>query len=103
MYFITKGQITLTHKETSTMIRELKVDECFGEVGFFGADFRSVTALSRGFTETLILNRDSFLKDAQSMNDNMRSNTAYNLFVDKMKAVQDQKDLAVIGLKCYFC
>ena len=35
IYFITKGNITLLHKETHSFIKELEVDEFFGEFGFF--------------------------------------------------------------------
>ena len=35
LYFITKGTVVLFHKKTKTYIKELNVDESFGEVGFF--------------------------------------------------------------------
>lgn len=60
MFFITKGQVLIVHKKTSTFLKSLQIDESFGEIGFFNGRERKATAKSRGFTETLILQRDKF-------------------------------------------
>ena len=35
LFFITKGSIILLHKRTHTYIKELAIDEFFGEISFF--------------------------------------------------------------------
>jgi CRP-like cAMP-binding protein len=65
MYFITKGTVVIMQKKSHTYIRELVVDEYFGEVAFFSDLSRQATARSRGFTEVLSLNKDSFSETAQ--------------------------------------
>jgi CRP-like cAMP-binding protein len=35
MYFVTTGSVSLVHKSSYTMISEIKVDQHFGEIGFF--------------------------------------------------------------------
>ena len=64
MYFITKGNVVILQKSTHTYIKELNVDEYFGEVAFFSDIHRQATARSRGFTEVLSLNKDSFTDTA---------------------------------------
>lgn len=65
MYFITKGTVVIMQKSTHTYIKELLVDEYFGEVAFFSDLNRQATARSRGFTEVLSLNKESFRETAQ--------------------------------------
>ena len=64
MYFITKGTVVIMHKKTHTYIKELQVDDYFGEIAFFSELPRQATARSRGFTEILSLNKDKFLEVA---------------------------------------
>lgn len=35
IFFITKGNVILVHRETQTFIKDITVDEYFGEIGFF--------------------------------------------------------------------
>ena len=65
MYFITKGTVVIMQKLTHTYIKELQVDVYFGEVAFFSDLNRQATARSRGFTEVLSLNKESFIDTAQ--------------------------------------
>ena len=65
MYFITKGTVVIMQNSTHTYIKELQVDEYFGEVAFFSDLNRQATARSRGFTEVLSLNKESFIDTAQ--------------------------------------
>ena len=60
MYFITKGTVVIMQKKSHTYIKELHVDEYFGEISFFSELNRQATARSRGFTEVLSLNKDQF-------------------------------------------
>lgn len=64
MYFITKGNVVILQKVTHTYIKELNVDEYFGEIAFFSDINRQATARSRGFTEVLSLSKDSFTDTA---------------------------------------
>ena len=64
MFFITKGTVVIMQKITHTFIKELKVDEYFGEISFFSELNRQATARSRGFCEVLSLNRASFIETA---------------------------------------
>ena len=64
MYFITKGTVVIMQKKSHTYIKELVVDEYFGEISFFSDLKRQATARSRGFTEILSLNKDSFKRIA---------------------------------------
>lgn len=64
MYFITKGNVVILQKATHTYIKELQVDEYFGEIAFFSDISRQATARSRGFTEVLSLNKGSFIDTA---------------------------------------
>ena len=61
MYFITKGTVVIMQKSTHTYIKELQQDEYFGEVAFFSDLSRQATARTRGFTEVLSLNKESFI------------------------------------------
>ena len=65
MYFITKDTVVIMQKSTHTYIKELLVDEYFGEVAFFSDLNRQATARSRGFTEVLSLNKEQFLETAE--------------------------------------
>lgn len=58
MFFITKGTVVILQKSSHTYIKELKVDEYFGEISFFSDLNRQATARSRGFTEVLSFNKD---------------------------------------------
>lgn len=64
MFFITKGTVVIMQKKTHTYIKELQVDEYFGEISFFSKLNRHATARSRGFTEVLSLNKDDFVDTA---------------------------------------
>lgn len=61
IHFITKGNVYIIHKRTQTFIKELGLDDFFGEVSFMSNSFvRKATIKSKNFTETLCLQRDSF-------------------------------------------
>lgn len=64
MYFITKGTVVIMQKKSHTYIKELLVDEYFGEIAFFSEMTRQATARSRGFTEVLSLSKESFIETA---------------------------------------
>ena len=66
MFFITKGTVVIMQKKTHTYIKELQVDEYFGEISFFSKLNRHATARSRGFTEVLSLNKEDFIDTAQN-------------------------------------
>lgn len=65
MFFITKGTVVVMQKKTHTYIKELIVDEYFGEISFFSNLKRQATTRSRGFTEVLSLDNVSFIETAQ--------------------------------------
>lgn len=62
LFFITKGSVLLFHNKSNTFIKELSLDESFGELGFFSGKPRKASARTREFTETLILNSHTFQK-----------------------------------------
>jgi CRP-like cAMP-binding protein len=64
MYFITKGTVVIMQKSTHTYIKELQIDQYFGEVAFFSDLNRQATARSRGFTEVLSLDKENFIETA---------------------------------------
>jgi CRP-like cAMP-binding protein len=55
----------MIHKESHTYILDLIKDQYFGELGFFTDNPRTLSAKSRDFTETYVINKTSFLKIAE--------------------------------------
>ena len=51
----------LLHKKTKTYIKELEIDEFFGEYAFFTGEKRKASARAKHFTETLKLEKNDFL------------------------------------------
>ena len=98
MYFITKGTVVIMQKSTHTYIKELLVDEYFGEVAFFSDLNRQATARSRGFTEVLSLNKESFV-DTANMQQYSGAAKTYSEIFEKLTG----GDYSVIYATCYLC
>jgi CRP-like cAMP-binding protein len=57
---VTDGHVNLVHKKTKTKIKELGVDNFFGEISFFSNKPRAASAKCLGFAEILSLEKDDF-------------------------------------------
>jgi CRP-like cAMP-binding protein len=57
---VTKGNILLIHRKSFTYIKELGIDDFFGEFAFFSGSERKTSAKSKNFTETLTLKKVRF-------------------------------------------
>lgn len=62
IYFIARGEVFLIHKKTKSYIKELKINECFGEVAFFSDFKRSCTIKAKEITEVIKLQQENFLE-----------------------------------------
>jgi len=100
MYFITKGNVVIIQKSTHTYIKELQVDEYFGEIAFFSDMNRTATARSRGFTEVLSLSKQSFIETASQQMYRSALNT-YIQIHERMS--HPPHDYSVIFVSCYLC
>lgn len=100
MYFITKGNVVILQKSTHTYIKELNVDEYFGEIAFFSDIQRQATARSRGFTEVLSLNNDSFTDTAHQQQYRSAERVYYDIY-DKLSF--PPHDYNAIFVICYLC
>jgi hyperpolarization activated cyclic nucleotide-gated potassium channel 2 len=98
MFFITKGTVVIMQKKTHTYIKELNIDEYFGEISFFSELNRTATARSRGFTEVLSLNKDQFREIAD-----LQYQEAYKIYADIHYKLTDAKDYNAIFVSCYLC
>ena len=97
IFFINKGVIQLIHKHSKTFIKELTVEEYFGEFSFFTKKPRSCTARSNGFTETLVLKRSEFLHCAKNHPD------AEQFFQYIRDEIGINGNFAPINTECYCC
>ena len=61
VYFITRGNIILLHKKTKTYIKELELDDYFGDYAFFTGQKRKASARAKNFSEVLKLDKKDFL------------------------------------------
>lgn len=95
LFFINKGSVILVHKKTKTFIKEIGVETCFGEVGFFSDLPRSATASAKTFTETMYIDRESFHKIAKQYSSNQA------MFEEIYSLIREQGDLSPIGVTCY--
>ena len=98
MYFITKGTVVIMQKKSHTYIKELQVDEYFGEISFFSDLNRTATARSRGFTEVLSLNKESFTETALQQYPD-----ANKIYYDIHHRLTNEKDFNAIFITCYLC
>ncbi len=97
MYFITKGTVVIMQKKSHTYIKELQVDEYFGEISFFSRLNRQATARSRGFTEVLSLSKESFTQTAELYPE------AHKTYMDIFDKLTDNSDYNSIFVTCYLC
>jgi len=97
LFFITKGSIVLIHKKSHTFVKELGVEEFFGSYAFFSGQPRTVTAISKHFTEVLSLPRKRFIEWAEEFPEAKEMHTT---IAQKINKAQDVTD---IGLVCYVC
>jgi hypothetical protein len=95
LFFISKGSIILVHKKTKTFIKEIGVETCFGEVGFFSGLPRSVTANAKTFTETMYMEKAKFIEALQTMKINLE------IYKEINRCIREKGDLSHIGVKCY--
>ena len=100
MYFITKGNVVIIQKSTHTYIKELAVDQYFGEIAFFSGLNRTATARSRGFTEVLSLNKQSFIETASQLMYRSALNTYGEIHE---KVTRPPHDYSAIFVVCYLC
>mmetsp|Transcript_26768 Transcript_26768/g.25790 ORF Transcript_26768/g.25790 Transcript_26768/m.25790 type:complete len:548 (+) Transcript_26768:611-2254(+) len=97
MYFITKGTVVIMQKKSHTYIKELQIDEYFGEISFFSELNRQATARSRGFTEVLSLNKESFLGTAELYPEALKT------YQEKYEKLTQFNDFNEIFVACYLC
>ena len=64
MYFIIQGQVRMVFQK-NTVLKELTVQEVFGEISFFTGLPRTVTAKSRNFSELMYLSDKEFLESIE--------------------------------------
>ncbi|CDW82005.1 UNKNOWN [Stylonychia lemnae] len=98
MFFITKGTVVIMQKKSHTYIKELQVDEYFGEISFFSQLNRHATARSRGFTEVLSLNKEEFMTTATT-----QYSEALKTYQDIHDKLTHEKDYSCIYVHCYLC
>lgn len=61
IYFIIQGQVRMIYQK-NTILKELTVEDVFGEISFFTGLPRKVTAKSRNFSELMYLSDKEFLE-----------------------------------------
>ena len=61
MYFIIQGQVRMMYQK-NIVLKELTVEDVFGEISFFTGLPRTVTAKSRNFSELMYLSDKEFLE-----------------------------------------
>ena len=97
LYFITKGNVVLFHKKTKTFVKEIEVDEYFGEVSFFSGFKRSVTATAKTFCEMMFLSFNSFQEV-------INSKPAWKAMYEAIKTqIWNKGDLSPIGVVWFIC
>lgn len=60
IYFIIQGQVRMIYQK-NTILKELTVEDVFGEISFFTQKPRKVTAKSRNFSELMYLSDIEFM------------------------------------------
>ena len=79
------------------MIKELESGDLFGEYSFFSSKPWLCTATSKDFTETLKLNKESFLKIAKDYED------VWNMYEFINDELNLNSNFASLEIKCYLC
>jgi CRP-like cAMP-binding protein len=92
--------VVILQKSSHTYIKELNVDEYFGEIAFFSDILRQATARSRGFTEVLSLNKESFTDIANQQQYRSAERTYFDIY-DKLSF--PPHDYNAIFVVCYLC
>lgn len=59
------GKVAMIHKQSHTYLLDLGKDECFGEIGFFTDNPRTLSAKSRDYTELYAIDKAHFLHIAE--------------------------------------
>ena len=98
MFFITKGTVVVMQKKSHTYIRELQADEYFGEISFFSELNRQATTRSRGFTEVLSLDNETFIETSQ-----IEYPEAYKIYSGIYERLSKNNDYNAIYMVCYLC
>ena len=95
MFFIISGTVELYMFKSKRLLMQLKDQDFFGEIGFFGNLARTASAISVGFSEILML-------------DYLSTWTLVEKFPRQLKILIEveelcKEDLCILGIKCGFC
>lgn len=96
IYFITVGNVEVSHKKTKTVFKILKPSNYFGEIGFFSKRKRTATIRCIKIVETLFLKRselDAVLFKFPSAAEQTK----------KLELLCTNNDFSVLGVHCYLC
>ena len=97
MFFIVKGKVAILHRKSRTYIKDLGIDDFFGEIGFFSEKPRQSTAKSRDFTHLLVLDHDMFAAKTEPFRKTMHR---FYLIKNSINQNNDYNELKII---CYIC
>ena len=87
----------LVHKKSFTFIKELMVEEFFGEYAFFSDYPRKATAKSKNYLEVCVINKIAFLAKIESFPQ------CHQTLEIIQHEVNNNQDLTLLGIVCYVC
>ncbi|OMJ77300.1 hypothetical protein SteCoe_23124 [Stentor coeruleus] len=95
IFFIINGSVDIYNQATKTIYKTLSKSKSFGELGFFLGICRTASVRCDSFTELVSLDRETFTR--------LLSDHPSEQEITKEILKRAQKDLSIIGIKCYLC
>jgi len=103
MYFIIQGQVRMIYQKY-TVLKDLSVEDVFGEISFFTGAPRTLTAKSRNFSELMYLSDVQFMECTKN-----RFSHSHKKLVKMQEKLKDPKNMnnkqkyKYLFIHCYIC
>lgn len=95
IFFIINGSVDIYNQTSKTIYKTLTKSKSFGELGFFLGICRTASARCDSFTELVSIDKKTFTR--------LLSDHPSEQEITKEILKRAQKDLSILGIKCYLC